>query len=150
MICLIEKGKSTPSLGLLKNILEAFPVSVSEFFSMELEQSNKVFYRQQELVEIGSGLISYLQVGSNLRENKLQIMYETYEPGADTGRSMLHHDAEEGGIIIEGELEVTVGDHSQVLGPGEAYLFNSRIPHRFRNIGKQPCRLVSACTPPSF
>jgi mannose-6-phosphate isomerase-like protein (cupin superfamily) len=81
---------------------------------------------------------------------KLQMLLECYQPGADTGRSMLHHEAEEGGIIVSGHLEVTVGDQVQVLGPGDAYLFNSRIPHRFRNTGKEPCTLISACTPPSF
>ena len=44
MICLIEKGKSTPSLGLLKNILEAFPVSVSEFFGV-------IAPKQQDIVK---------------------------------------------------------------------------------------------------
>jgi transcriptional regulator with XRE-family HTH domain len=150
MICLIEKGRTQPSLGLLKNILDTFPVSVAEFFSLELQQPARAFYRREELTEIGSGLISYRQVGSNPGDVKLQLLYECYQPGADTGRAMLHHDAEEGGVIISGRLEVTVGDETQVLGPGDAYLFNSRIPHRFRNTGKEPCVLVSACTPPSF
>jgi mannose-6-phosphate isomerase-like protein (cupin superfamily) len=37
-----------------------------------------------------------------------------------------------------------------VLGPGEAYYFDSRIPHRFRNPADEICELVSACTPPTF
>ncbi len=150
MICLIEKGRSKPSLGLLKTILDAIPVSISGFFSMELKQPGRAFYRREELTEIGGGLISFLQVGSNPEAMKLQMLLECYQPGADTGRAMLHHEAEEGGIIVSGNLEVTVGDQVQILGPGDAYLFNSRIPHRFRNTGKEPCTLISACTPPSF
>jgi transcriptional regulator with XRE-family HTH domain len=150
MICLIEKGKTRPSLGLLKNILDAFPVSVSDFFSLELTQPARAFYRNGELTEIGSGLISYRQVGTGGADTRLQLLLERYAPGADTGRTLIRHDAEEGGVIVSGQLEVTVGDQTQVLGPGDAYLFNSRIPHRFRNPGKEPCVLVSACTPPSF
>jgi mannose-6-phosphate isomerase-like protein (cupin superfamily) len=63
---------------------------------------------------------------------------------------MLSHDAEEGGIILEGRLEVTVGDQVRVLSAGDAYLFNSRVPHRFRNTGSTECVLVTACTPPTF
>jgi mannose-6-phosphate isomerase-like protein (cupin superfamily) len=63
---------------------------------------------------------------------------------------MLTHDAEEGGIIIRGRLEVTVGDQVRVLGPGDAYYFDSRTPHRFRNIGDEECEVVSANSPPSF
>jgi len=151
MICLIERGRNKPSLGLLKNLLDVFPISVSEFFSLELqEEPAKVFYKKDELTEIGNDLISYRQLGSNALKNNLQLMYERYQPSADTGRSMITHEAEEGGIVISGHLEVTVGDKTQTLGPGDAYLFNSRTPHRFRNIGKVECILVSSCTPPSF
>ncbi|MEM7643912.1 MAG: aldehyde dehydrogenase, partial [Pseudomonadota bacterium] len=27
---------------------------------------------------------------------------------------------------------------------------DSRLPHRFRNIGDAPCQVISACTPPTF
>ena len=63
---------------------------------------------------------------------------------------MLSHDAEEGGVILSGRLEVTVGNKVQVLTAGDAYRFNSRLPHRFRNTGSEDCVIVSACTPPSF
>jgi mannose-6-phosphate isomerase-like protein (cupin superfamily) len=62
----------------------------------------------------------------------------------------LSHDAEEGGIVLQGRLELTIGDEVQVLSAGDAYLFNSRLPHRFRNTGNEECLVVSACTPPSF
>ncbi|HBM14596.1 MAG TPA: aldehyde dehydrogenase, partial [Rhodospirillaceae bacterium] len=37
-----------------------------------------------------------------------------------------------------------------LLNTGDAYLFNSRLAHRFRNPGDTPCTIVSACTPPTF
>ncbi len=78
----------------------------------------------------------------------LQLLHERYEPGADTGESMIEHEANEGGIVISGELEVTVGDEVRVLKAGDAYLFDSRNPHRFRNISDRACEVISACTPP--
>lgn len=150
MICLIEKGRSQPSLGLLKRILDAVPISVADFFSLELPRAARPFYRAAELTQIGSGAVSYRQVGSGAPEVKLQLLHECYQPGADTGRTLLRHDAEEGGIVVSGQLEVTVGEETQLLGPGDAYLFNSRIPHRFRNVGREPCVLITACTPPTF
>jgi mannose-6-phosphate isomerase-like protein (cupin superfamily) len=61
---------------------------------------------------------------------------------------MLSHASREGGVVLSGRLEVTVGTEVRVLTAGEAYLFDSRIPHRFRNVGEEPCEVVSACTPP--
>lgn len=149
-VSLIEHGRTDPSMGLLRKILNSLGVSFAEFFSSETTTSEKYFYSRDELSEIGSGPISYLQVGSDLSESQLQILYERYDPGADTGQSMLSHDAEEGGIVLQGRLELTIGDDVQVLSAGDAYLFNSRLPHRFRNTGNEECLVVSACTPPSF
>jgi len=143
-ISLIEHGRTDPSMGMLKRILEAMGVSFAEFFAAEERSAEKYFYRQSELTEIGNGPISFLQVGSDLGDRQLQLMYERYQ------HSMLSHHAEEAGIVLSGRLEVTVGEQVQVLKPGDAYLFNSRLPHRFRNDGNEDCILVSACTPPSF
>lgn len=149
-VSLIESGRSDPSTGLLKRILDALGVSFAEFFAEEPESREQVFYRAAELTEIGSGPISFRQVGSDLAGSQLQILHECYRPGADTGTSMLSHEAEEGGIVLSGKLEVTVGDRVQVLSPGDAYRFDSRLPHRFRNPGPDDCVVVSACTPPTF
>jgi len=45
---------------------------------------------------------------------------------------------------------VTVAEATRVLGTGDAYYFNSRQPHRFRNAGNEVCTLVSSCSPPTF
>jgi mannose-6-phosphate isomerase-like protein (cupin superfamily) len=89
-------------------------------------------------------------VGRDLAGRAIQILHERYAPGADTGETLLRHDAEEGAVVIRGRLEVTVGDQRRVLEPGDAYYFDSRLPHRFRNVGEEECEVVSACTPPSF
>ena len=93
---------------------------------------------------------SEMCIRDSLSNSQLQILFERYQPGADTGQSMLSHDAEEGGIVLKGRLEVTVGEQVQTLTVGGAYRFNSKLPHRFRNTGNEECVIVSACTPPSF
>lgn len=149
-ICLIEANRANPSIGALKRILDGLPIGLSEFFALEPERPKKAFYRADELVEIGKGRISYLQVGDRLFGRALQILKERYEPGADSGRVPLVHDGEEGGIILSGRLEVTVDNDRRILGPGDAYYFDSQQPHRFRCVGRVPCELISACTPPTF
>lgn len=149
-ISLIEHDRTDPSMGLLKRVLDTMGVSFAEFFASDNRQPEKYFFAQDELSEIGSGSISFRQVGADLSESNLQILHECYQPGADTGQSMLSHEAEEGGIILSGRLEVTVGEQVRTLSAGDAYRFNSRLPHRFRNTGSEDCLLVSACTPPSF
>lgn len=150
MISLIENNRTNPSVAILKRILDGIPISMSDFFALEHEPRRQVFFQADELKEIADGRISYLQVGAGTSGEQLQILRERYRPGADTGKSMLRHDSEEGGIVIKGRLEVTVGQQKRVLGPGDAYYFDSRIAHRFRNVSDDDCEVVSACTPPSF
>ncbi|MGI9265068.1 MAG: cupin domain-containing protein, partial [Gammaproteobacteria bacterium] len=47
-------------------------------------------------------------------------------------------------------LEVTVGGNTELLKAGDAYYFDSTLPHRFRNPGETDCELITANTPPTF
>ena len=89
-------------------------------------------------------------VGRRTKGRALGMLHEVYQPGADTGETMLRHEGEECGIVVSGCLTVTVGTQERTLRPGEAYYFRSDIPHRFRNQGTEPCVLISANAPPTF
>ncbi|MXQ10770.1 cupin domain-containing protein [Microvirga makkahensis] len=158
LISLIEQNKTSPSVASLRKILGGIPMTMSEFFNDDRQLQDKVFFSPEELVDLTSrlhqvnggraqGKLTLRQVG-DARAHNLQILHESYEPGADTGTTMLEHNSHEGGVILSGELEITVGDQVRVLTAGDAYLFDSRIPHRFRNVGTECCIVVSACSPP--
>jgi transcriptional regulator with XRE-family HTH domain len=153
-ISLIEQNKTSPSVASLKSLLDAIPMSIAEFFATIEEAPNaKYFYAKDEFTEIApqSGLsaLSLRQLG-NASSHALQLLDETYPPGSDTGPELLSHAGEEAGIVLEGAIEITVSEQTRVLTKGEGYLFDSRLPHRFRNTGTETCRIISACTPPTF
>lgn len=149
-ISLIESGSMNPSVGALKRVLAGVPIDLGTFFTFELPRRETAFYKAADLVEIGKDDVSYRLVGADRISKSLQILHERYEPGADSGRVALAHDGEEGGIVIAGRIEISVGDQTRTLGPGDAYYFDSRTPHRFRNVGDEVCEIVSAGTPPTF
>jgi transcriptional regulator with XRE-family HTH domain len=149
-ISLIESSKLNPSVSMLKRILDGIPMDLSAFFAEQALQPEPSVYRADELVEIGRGKISFRQVGRELSGRSIQILHERYAPGADTGKVSLHHTGEEGGVVIRGRLELTVEGERHVLGPGDAYYFESSRPHHFRNVGPEECEVVSACSPPSL
>ena len=146
----VEAGKLNPTVSMLKKILDGIPMSLAEFFADDAPGQERMFFRADELVEIAEGGVSYRQVGANLSAKAIQLLKECYQPGAGTGRHELRHEGEECGIVLSGRLEVTVGDEVAVLGQGDAYYFRSSLPHQFRNIGSEPCELITACTQPSF
>jgi transcriptional regulator with XRE-family HTH domain len=128
-ISLIEQNRVSPSVSSLKKVLDGVPMSLAEFFTLDLQLNPQVFYEREQLTDIGD------------RDVSLRLV---------AAPDMLSHKGEEGGIVVAGRIELTVGAQSRVLGPGDAYYFTSAVPHRFRNFGDEPCEIISACTPPTF
>lgn len=151
-ISMIEKNSVSPSVSSLKKVLAGIPMSLVEFFSLEVEPDTqrKVVYRADELLEIGTGEVSMKLVGKGHPNRAFSFLNETYPPGADTGTDMLTHEGEEAGIVAAGRLEVTVNGEVYLLDTGDSYYFDSQLPHRFRNPFDEPCVLISATTPANF
>jgi transcriptional regulator with XRE-family HTH domain len=149
-ISLIEQNRVSPSISSLKKVLDGIPMSLAEFFTLDLQASPQVFYTREELTDIGDGNVLLRLVAAKRPNRAMAIMHEHYLSGADTGEDMLSHKGEEGGIVISGKIELTVGGQSRLLGPGDAYYFSSAVPHRFRNLGPEACEIISASTPPTF
>ena len=150
MISLIEQDRVSPSVGSLQKILAAFPMTIAEFFTRDMEGREEVVFRAAELPDVGTRGIVYGLVAASRKDRRKPILSEIYEPQTDTGEDLLSHSGEEGGVVVEGELELTVAGKTWLLGPGDAYYFDSRLPHRFRNTGKVPARIVSANSPPTI
>src|SRR5690606_30529791 len=151
-ISLIEQNKVSPSVSSLKKVLDGIPISLADFFTQDLDpgEPEQPFYAAAELPDRGNNDIHYFLVGQRRPQRQMCILREVMPPGSDTGEAMLVHEGEEGGVIVSGQVEVTVGSQVRVLGPGDAYYFESRIPHRFRNVGEGEAVIVSANTPATF
>jgi len=71
-------------------------------------------------------------------EHSVNFMKITYAPGATStgGGDLVSHDGYEYGYVLKGTLEIMVGSETFTLNEGESMGFDSRIPHRLRNVGK--------------
>jgi transcriptional regulator with XRE-family HTH domain len=147
----IEANKTSPSVSSMKRILSALGVSLSEFFAeTEAQGEGQIFFTAGELVELADGkTLSYRQVGRSLKGKAIMMQHARYAPGADTGEPHVHQ-AEESGIVVKGRIVVTVGKREKILSAGDAYYFDSRIPHRWYNPFNEECELISAVTPPTL
>jgi transcriptional regulator with XRE-family HTH domain len=150
LVSLVEMNRVSPSVSSLKKLLDGIPMSLAEFFTGDFNQRTPVFYTADDLLEIGNDAASLRLVAAKRSGRQMTLLHERYAPGAATGDEMLVHKGEEGGVVVRGRIEVTVGTETRVLGPGEAYYFASNLPHRFRNPGREVCEIVSCSTPPTF
>jgi transcriptional regulator with XRE-family HTH domain len=150
LISLIEQNRVSPSVSSLKRVLDGVPMSLAEFFTLDLTASPQAFYGAEDLVELGNPEVSLRLVAAQRPGRLMTVLHERYAVGAETGEEMLAHRGEEAGVVVRGRIELTVGGATRVLAPGEAYYFSSQLPHRFRNVGREACEIISASTPPTF
>jgi transcriptional regulator with XRE-family HTH domain len=150
-ISLIERDRMSPSVDTLSAVLDALGTTLTGFFAdMSVGVPHSPFYPASEWVEIGKArTISHRVLGMNHPNRQILMLHETYAVGADSG-APYSHSAQEAGVVTRGAVEVTVGHQSQVLGEGDGYYFDSRIPHRFRNVSTGTSTILSAVTPPTY
>jgi len=150
-LSLIERDKMSPSIDTLGAILETLGTTFAGFFAdLPSAVPYNPFYTAAEMTEIGVATsISSRVVGANHPNRHILMLDEIFAVGSQSGPSYTHR-AQEAGLVIEGAVEVTVGDQSRTLKAGEGYYFDSHHPHRFRNVANQKSRVISAVTPPSY
>lgn len=150
-VSLIERDKMSPSVDTLSAVLDALGTTLTGFFGdLRSALPYTPFYGSSDFVEIGrADTISHRVIGLNYPDRALLMLHETYAVGADTGHALTHA-AQEAGMVIRGSVEVTVGDQVKVLRRGDGYYFDSRLPHRFRNVDADISEILSAITPPNY
>lgn len=150
-VSLIERDQMSPSVNTLTAILDALGSTLSGFFlDLKSDIPYTPFYARDELVEIGrQDGVSLRMVGANFPNRHMLILHETYAAGAGSGE-FINHTAQEGGLVVSGSIEVTVGGDTRVLHAGDAFYFDSSMPHRFRNPSDEPCQILSAVTPSTY
>ena len=75
-----------------------------------------------------------------------RIMISLVEIDAGAVVPAHQHPHEQAGMVLEGKMELTIGDESRVLSKGEAYVIPGGTPHAARSVGG-PCRALDIFSP---
>lgn len=162
----IETGKSRPSVSTLFAIVSELHMSLDELFSEASGETAQQSPRAASARPVqtprvpGSaapagrhvqraGSRSAIDLETGVRWERLTpphadphvaFLYVVYDVGGSSSRddSLMRHGGREYGLVLSGTLEVTVGSERYELGPGDSVSFDSTVPHRVRNIGKEP------------
>ena len=79
-ISLIEQNRVSPSVSSLKKVLDGVPMSLAEFFTLDLQANPQVFYARDELTDIGDRDVSLRLVAAKRPNRAMTIMHERYRP----------------------------------------------------------------------
>jgi len=138
MISQIERDLANPSVRVLTAIRRALGAPVSAVFrdvSIVRDDDPKEpdFVRradQRPVLELGT-LRKELLTSSG--HHNLQIMILHINPGGHSGNTALSYPAEKGGMVLSGELLLTVDGKKARLREGDSFVFDSALEHSFSN-----------------
>jgi transcriptional regulator with XRE-family HTH domain len=134
----IERGLSSPSLRVLATLADVLGVGIAGLFGAREDAAaapDAIVTRERQRAELNlwrTGISKQLlsPAGS---EGRLNLFLVHMEPGGSTGDELYTHDGEEAGLVIEGEMKLTVDAESWTLKQGDSFRFASRRPHQFSN-----------------
>jgi transcriptional regulator with XRE-family HTH domain len=143
----IERGLSSPSLRVLATLADVLGVGIAALFGATPSDSNGssgVVTRQPQRAELKlwrTGISKQLLSPAGA-DNRLNLFLVHLEPGGSTGDELYTHDGEEAGLVLEGEMILTVDAETWTLKTGDSFRFASRRPHRFSNPDKDTKAIV--------
>lgn len=146
----VERGVASPSIASVQRIARALDQSIAELFAAP--ESAGVVVRAGERRRVAyPGLGAVDEFLTRSTDGRLQVILSTIEPGGGTGEEPYSHDSdEEVVVVLEGELDLWVGEEHFRLRAGDAVTLASRVPHRNTNPGPGIARVLFCITPPSF
>lgn len=143
----LERGLAQPSVATLWGIVTELGLSLDALFAGpdgDQAAGRPVLVQRagdRRAIELGGG-VRWERL-SPAPDPDAAFAFVTYEPGTSTSdHPPATHRGKEYGYLISGRLEVEVGDEKLELGPGDAVVFRSGTPHRFRAVGDEPVRAV--------
>jgi len=157
-LSVIERDAGNPSHEMFQLIANALDVDMGWFFAPRRGAGPE---ERACIVRAGSRRNLNTLYGSSAQElgysdsllsstigGRFCMGMAVYAPGAERPVTPMHrHDGEEHGVIIKGELEMTLGEEVITLYEGDSYSFDARRRHRGRNKTDRETVLVWAVSP---
>ncbi|MBP1090296.1 helix-turn-helix domain-containing protein [Bradyrhizobium diazoefficiens] len=134
----IERGLSSPSLRALATLSDVLGVGMAALFGSNPSAdgaSDQVVTRglQRPELKLWRSGISKQLLSAAGSDNRLNLFLVHIDPGGSAGDELYTHDGEEAGLVLEGEMMLTVDSETWSLKTGDSFRFASRRPHRFSN-----------------
>jgi transcriptional regulator with XRE-family HTH domain len=161
----IETGKSRPSVKTLYAIVSELGISLDELFANRAQPAEgdgrressgtraaavastapaRIIQRadSRARLELDSGVTWERLTAAH--DPEVDFLFTTYEVGGSSSSNdkLVRHSGREYGVVLSGELELTVGFETHVLKPGDAASFESQEPHLLANRGEVPATAI--------
>ena len=142
----IERSHMSASVGTLRKLARFYGMNVLDLFEHEDSTHPVVRKSERKALSGGPGVnMELLARGHTVLEPHLFRV----APGSGSG-SEYSHEGEEFMFLLQGELEIRLGDEKYRLRSGDSMNFQSSTPHEWHNPGRKETLILWVNTPPTF
>lgn len=145
----LERGQGNPSLTTISRIASAMGVQIGLFFPDSIQRQRVVRKDERKLLELSEPGLKYELLTPDLT-GQIELLWIELPPMYSGQDHPFTHEGEETGIVLQGELEVHIGEEVYHLETGDSITYLCNVPHWSRNLSRKPTILVWAISPPSF
>lgn len=134
----IEAGKVTPPVGSLLQISRALEIDSGDL----LKEAEGRMQDRIKAYNKRTDSYAYTTLTPGAENKHLKAFRVKIDALKDHEGVSYNHEGEEFVYVLDGTIEVVVGEHVNSLGPGDSLHFNSGIQHLLRNTGETDAELI--------
>jgi len=141
----IEAGEADPSVYRLSRISRKYGISLDVLlFGEEPRMSSYYLTRKGQGPQIDRGNdYKYEALASGFRGRKIDPFLTTVDPLPDNrNHNKNTHDGQEFDMLLEGTLEITIGNKVMVMNPGDTIYFDAKNAHCMRALNGKPATFL--------
>lgn len=146
----IEDLTVSPPLGHIVSLAKVFRKTLGELFGDSADSpycivrgdSRQKVQRFSSSASDSSGY-SYESLGHQKQNRQMEPFLVTLAPTKSAQLTPNQHVGEEILFVLEGQVEVRLQDHTDILNPGDSIYYDSTLPHVVSCHGSQPARILA-------
>lgn len=148
----LERDMIEPSLSSLRKIAKALGVPIYTFLDEEPEKQVVIRKDQRKKLDLPNSSITYefLTPMGHDRDSidTLEVIYYELDPDSWSSDDFIIHEADECIFVLEGTMNIYLGEDHYVIEKGDSIMIRQNIPHRMFNPSKDVKAIgVSAMSP---
>ena len=146
----IENMKMTGTLESHMNIARALGVDVTQLYTAIIKEEDKAQVQTPKSLSdvfVHSEKSSYEILTSNVLGKRMMPILLKIEAGGQTNTEQNQPGSEKFVFVLEGKIEIQVGEKAYSLSKHNTLYFNAALEHKFVNAGKATARVICVGTP---
>jgi quercetin dioxygenase-like cupin family protein len=145
----IEEGKVVPPLGAIVRLANAFDLKMGYFISGDEEKAFTIVRRDDREATLRYDPskekhhgYAYEHLAPHKTDRYMEPFLVSLEP-SETQQERSTHDGQEFIFVLQGEMEVRLGEEIHILQPGDSIYYDSTVPHLVKCHGKEITKILA-------